>query len=171
MIRPILQLGDRTLRKKSLPIKDFNSESLRQLIKDLSDTLHDARKRFAYGLGIAPPQIGELERVVFIDTPVFKSALLNPEITWVSDATFEVWDSCFSFNLAFFVLVSRNCSIKVDYFDLKGNRQSLNAEADLSELLQHEMDHLNGILATDRMENKKAIMMRSEWEKVFRSIK
>ena len=169
MIRPILQLGDRTLRKKSLPIKDFNSESLRQLVKDLSDTLHDAKKRFAYGRGIAAPQIGELKRAVFIDTPAFKSALVNPEIMWVSDAAFEVWDSCFSFNLAFFVLVNRNRSLKVDYLDLRGNKQSLKAEADLSELLQHEMDHLDGILATDRMKNKKAIMMRSEWEKAFRS--
>ncbi len=171
MIRPILQLGDRTLRKKSLPIEDFNSESLRQLVGDLSDTLHDAKKRLAYGRGIAAPQIGELKRAVFIDTPAFKSALVNPEITWVSDATFEVWDSCFSFNFAFFVLVNRNRSVKVDYLDLRGNRQSLKAEADLSELLQHEIDHLDGVLATDRMKNKKAIMTRPEWEKAFRSQK
>jgi len=172
MIRPILQLGDRTLRKKSLPIKDFNSKSLRQLVKDLSDTLQDAKKRFAYGRGIAAPQIGELKRVVFIDTPAFKSALVNPKITWVSDTTtFDVWDSCFSFDLAFFVLVNRHRSAKVDYFDLNGNRQSLKAEADLSELLQHETDHLDGILATDRIKNKKSLMMRSEWEKAFRSQK
>ena len=168
MIRPILQLGDRTLRKKSLPIKDFNSESLRKLVDDLSDTLHDARKRFAYGRGIAAPQIGELKRAVLIDMPAFKSALLNPEITWVSDASFEVWDSCFSFNLDFFVLVNRHCGVKVDYFDLSGNKHSLKAEADLSELLQHEIDHLDGILATDRMKNKKSIMMRSEWEKALK---
>ena len=168
MIRPILQLGDRALREKSVPIEDFNSESLRQLVKDLSDTLQDAKKRLGYGRGIAAPQIGELKRAVFVDTPAFKSALVNPEITWVSDATFDVWDSCFSFNLAFFVLVSRNCSVKVDYLNLSGNRQSLKAEAELSELLQHEIDHLDGILATDRIKNKKAIMMRSEWEKAFK---
>jgi len=171
MIRPILQLGDRTLRKKSSLFEDFNSESLRQLVEDLSDTLHDARKRFAYGRGIAAPQIGELKRAVFIDTPAFKSALVNPEITWVSDATFEVWDSCFSFNLAFFVLVNRNRSVKVDYLDLRGNRQSLKVEADLSELLQHEIDHLDGVLPTDRMKSGEAMIMRSEWEKTFKSQK
>jgi peptide deformylase len=171
MIRPILQLGDRDLRKKSLPIKDFNSESLQQLVNDLSDTLHHAKKRFAYGRGIAAPQIGVLKRALFIDTPTFKSALINPKITWFSDATFEVWDSCFSFNLAFFVLVNRYRSVKVDYLDLGENRKSLKAEADLSELLQHEIDHLDGVLATDRMKNKKAIMMRSEWEQIFKSQK
>jgi peptide deformylase len=101
--------------------------------------------------------------------PAFKSVLVNPEITWASDTAFDVWDSCFSFNLDFFVLINRRRSIKAAYFDLKGNRQELKAEADLSELLQHEIDHLDGVLATDRMKNKKSIMMRSEWEKAYRS--
>lgn len=168
MIKQILQLGNKTLRKKSAPVKGFNEEDLGRLIQDLSDTLQDAKKRFGYGRGIAAPQIGALKRVVYVDMPGFKSALINPEITWASAATFEVWDSCFCFNVEFFVLVDRHRNIKVDYLDQKGNKQKVEAEGQLSELLQHEIDHLNGVLATDRMKDKEGIMLRQEWEKVFR---
>jgi len=169
MIRPILQLGNANLRKKSLPVRDFKSEDLARLIEDLSDTLKDAKKRFGYGRGIAAPQIGELKRIVFIDVQGFKSPLINPEIALASDATFEVWDSCFSFNVEFFVLVDRHRSIKVEYIDEKGKKQVMCAEGDLSELLQHEVDHLYGVLATDRMKDRKRIMMRSELKKTFKS--
>jgi len=169
MIRPILQLGNASLRKKSSPVRDFESDDLARLIEDLSDTLEDAKKRFGYGRGIAAPQIAELKRVVFIDTPSFRSPLINPEVTRVSDATIEVWDSCFSFDVEFFVLVDRHCSIRIEYRDLKGNKQVLDAESALSELVQHEIDHLDGVLATDRMKDEIKIMMRSEWEKTFKS--
>ena len=167
MIKPILQLGNPVLRKESLPVQDFNRD-LKCLADDLADTLSDAKKKYGYGRGIAAPQVGELRRIVFIDTPDFRSALVNPTITGLSPATFEVWDSCFSFDVNFFVLVDRLWNTKIDYSDLKGNRQALEAKGDLSELLQHEIDHLHGILATDRMKNKKAVMMRSEWEKAFK---
>ena len=167
MIRPILQLGNPVLREPSLPVQEFNRD-LKCLIDDLAETLQDAVQRFGYGRGIAAPQIGELERVVLIDTPSFSSALVNPAIEALSPATFEVWDSCFSFDVSFFVLVDRLWNVKVEYSDLKGNRQTLEAKGDLSELLQHEIDHLDGVLATDRMKSNKAIMMRSEWEKTFK---
>ena len=169
MIRPILQLGNANLRKMSLPVRDFESDDLARLIEDLSDTLKDAKRRFGYGRGIAAPQVGELKRIIFIDTQVFKSPLINPKIALASDATFEVWDSCLSFNLEFFVLVDRHHSIKVEYSDVKGKKKVKKAEGDLSELLQHEIDHLNGILATDRIKDRKLIMTRSEWEKTFKS--
>lgn len=169
VIKPIMQLGAPVLRKRSLPVEDFGSTDLGRLIEDLSDTLQDAQKRFGYGRGIAAPQIGELKRVVFIGASDFESALVNPEIKWLSPATFEVWDSCFSFNVDFFVLVDRHCSIRVEYFDHIGKKHLLEAKGELSELLQHEMDHLDGVLATDKMKNRKAIMMRSEWEKAFKS--
>ena len=166
MIRPILQLGNETLRKKSSPVKDFNSKDLENLIEDLSDTLQDAKKRFGYGRGMAAPQMGVLKRVVFIDMRGFKSALVNPTITKASDKKFEVWDSCFSFSLAFFVLVERHYNVKVEYCDREGKKHVMDAEDELSELLQHEIDHLDGILAIDRMKDTKRVMMRSEWEKL-----
>lgn len=168
MIRPILQLGNLTLRAKALPVENSQRRALASLIDDLSDTLHDAQRRFGYGRGIAAPQINELKRVVFIDMPGFKSALMNPTIMKASDKKFEVWDSCLSFNLAFFVLVDRHCNVTVEYFDQEGRKHVIDAKDKLSELLQHEIDHLDGILAIDRMKNTKGIMMRSEWEEIFR---
>jgi peptide deformylase len=142
---------------------------LDSLIEDLADTLHNAQGRFGYGRGIAAPQINVLKKVIFIDMPGFKSALINPRIVQASSERFEVWDSCFSFNLAFFVLVDRHYSIRVEYSDREGNKHVVDAENNLSELLQHEMDHLNGILAIDRMKDRMMIM-RSEWEKIFKRI-
>jgi len=166
MIKPILQLGNETLRKKSSPVKSFHTKSLDDLAQDLSDTLKDAKKRFGYGRGIAAPQIGEFKRVVLVDMPGFKGLLINPKIVWRSDAEFEVWDSCFSFNVEFFVLVDRHRRIKVEYSDHGGKHCRLEARDGLSELLQHEIDHLDGFLATDRMKDNKGIMMRSEWERL-----
>jgi len=166
MIRPILQLGNETLRKKSSHVKDFHGKDLENLIEDLSDTLQDAKKRFGYGRGVAAPQIGVLKRVVFIDMPDLKSALINPIIMKASDKKFEVWDSCFSFNLAFFVLVDRHYGVRAGYLDQEGKKHVIDAQDKLSELLQHEIDHLDGILAIDRMKDTKRMMMRSEWEKI-----
>ncbi|MGD8505622.1 MAG: peptide deformylase [Candidatus Bathyarchaeota archaeon] len=168
MIRQVLQLGNEMLKRKSKPVEGFQSKSLESLIGDLSDTLHDAQERFGYGRGIAAPQLGKLKRVIFIDTSGFKSPLINPRIVQFSDRRFEVWDSCFSFNLAFFVLVDRYYSIRVEYFDQEGKKHAIDAEDKLSELLQHEIDHLDGVLATDRMKGNQKIMMRSEWEKTFK---
>jgi len=80
----------------------------------------------------------------------------------------EVWNSCFSFNVAFFVLVDRHCGIKVGYFDENGRKHLIKAENKLSELLKHEIDHLDGVLIIDRMKDPRKIMMRSEWEKTFK---
>lgn len=168
MIRPILQLGNKTLRRKSLPVEDFRDRELDSLIGDLSDTLREAQRRFGYGRGIAAPQLGKLKRVVFIDMPRFRSTLINPTIMKASPRKFEVWDSCFSFSFAFFVLVNRHYSIRVEYFDQESRKHAIDAEDKLSELLQHEIDHLDGILTIDRMKDTKAIMMRSEWEKTVK---
>lgn len=167
MIRSILQLGNPTLRKKSSFVKNFRDKDVKNIIKDLSDTLHDAQIKFHYGRGIAAPQIGELKRIIYIDMPGFKSALINPRIVEASERKFEVWDSCFSFNVAFFVLVDRHYNIKVEYLDQEGKKQEIKVGDKLSELLQHEIDHLDGILAVDRMKDKKKIIMRPEWEKTY----
>jgi peptide deformylase len=169
MIRPILQLGNETLRKKSSPVKDFHDENVKRIVEDLCDTLDEARRKFGYGRGIAAPQIGELKRIIFIDATDLKSAIINPRIVWTSEEKFEVWDSCFSFSVAFFVLIDRYYGIKVEYFDENGRKHMIKAEDKLSELLQHEIDHLEGVLAVDRMKDIKKIVMRSEWEKRFKN--
>src|SRR5690349_19445546 len=95
----ILQLGNPLLLEKSRRIDDGNTSKSQALVRDLSDTLATFREATGYGRGIAAPQIGILERAVFIKMQPtgFCSALLNPEIVWSSNEKMELWDDCFSF--------------------------------------------------------------------------
>ena len=162
-VREILQLGNPTLRVKCTPATSFSMEKLSVMVNDLRDTLYDFRSRHGFGRGIAAPQIGVTQRVIFIhiDEPL---ALVNPVITKRSRKLMTLWDDCFSFpNLL--VKVRRNLSIEVRYQDIEGRKQVMKAEDGLSELLQHEIDHINGVLAIDRAIDSKHIVCRSEYEK------
>lgn len=166
--RQILQLGNPVLWEKSVKVEDAQSTDIRSVIRDLSDTLAAFREATSYGRGIAAPQIGVLKRVIFIRMqPVgFCGPLINPEIGWTSDGRMELWDDCFSFP-DLMVRVSRAAQIRVDYQDDRGMRQMVEAEGDLSELLQHEIDHLDGILAVDRAISPQAFATRAEWQRRF----
>jgi peptide deformylase len=165
----ILQLGNPLLLEKSSRIEDFNASQTQSLIRDLSDTLASFREATGYGRGIAAPQIGVLKRAIFIrmQPTGFCSALLNPEIVWSGNQKMELWDDCFSFP-DLMVRVERAVCVKVAYTDERGARQTLDAEGDLSELLQHEIDHLDGILAVERAVSAKAFATRTEWERLFK---
>ncbi|MBI4536205.1 MAG: peptide deformylase [Ignavibacteriae bacterium] len=162
-VRDILQLGNPTLRVNCDPVRTFDTEELQSLLVDMRETLNDFRARNGFGRGIAAPQIGVTQRVVFIqvEEPI---ALVNPTITKRSRKQIVLWDDCFSFpNLL--VKVRRHLKIEVRYHDEHGKRHSLKAEGAMSELLQHEIDHINGILAIDRAIDSKHIVFRSEFEK------
>lgn len=94
--------------------------------------------------------------------------MINPQIQETSTETFCVWDSCFCFKLDFFVEVERFRKIRVKYQDINGVQQVINAENELVELFQHEIDHLHGIFAVDRITSGRNIIMREEWNKRFR---
>ena len=163
-VKEILLLGNPVLRQKSEDVTTFNGE-LDNLIKDLKDTLIDFQERKKIGRAIAAPQIGALKKVIYIHMPGRSMPLINPRIVEKSEKTIDVWDSCFSFDVAFFVLTKRHRTIKVRYQNEKGNIIEEIFTDDLSELLQHEIDHLHGILATDYLTDKNHIIMRAEWEK------
>ena len=162
-LREILQLGNPTLRVKCTEVKSFGTDKLDSLVNDLCDTLYDFKNRNGFGRGIAAPQIGVTERVIFIhvDSPL---VLVNPQIIKRSRTRMTLWDDCFSFP-SLLVRVRRNLSIEMRYQDVGGKKHLLNAEGGLSELLQHEIDHLNGVLAIDRAIDSKHIVFRSEHEK------
>jgi peptide deformylase len=166
----ILQLGNPLLVETAAQIDDILSADTQSLISDLSDTLAGFRKTTGYGRGIAAPQIGILKRAVFIrmQPTGFCSALINPEIVWASDETMQLWDDCFSFP-ELMVRVQRAVQVKVIYTDARGLNQTIEAEGDLSELLQHEIDHLDGILAVQRAIDPTAFSTRAEWERRFRA--
>ena len=169
-IRPILQLGDPLLREKSMPVEDPTSREIHDLVRDMADTLAHWRLTTGYGRGIAAPQLGVLQRVIFLKLPgVEPWPLINPEIISYSQERIVVWDACLSF-LSIFMQVERCCRIAVRYQNLYGETLEFEAgdDRDLSELLQHEIDHLDGILAIDRVIDVKTIITREEFEKRYR---
>ena len=168
MIKEILLIGNPELRKKSVEVIDFGKE-LEGLIIDLKDTIIDFQKRKGMGRGIAAPQIGVLKKVLYLHLPNRSFALVNPEIIGKSEETMQVWDSCFSLDVAFFVKTERFRSIKIRYQNEQGKVIEEIFNDDLSELLQHEIDHLHGVLATDHLKSNKDIILRAEWEKRYKN--
>src|SRR5580693_7973811 len=169
-IQPVLQLGDPLLRELSLVVADPASPRIRDLVRDLGDTLAHWRSTTGYGRGIAAPQIGVMQRVIFLKLPgVEPWPLINPEIIERSSEKIIVWDGCLSF-LSIFMQVERHRQSTIRYQNLNGNTLEFAAGDDrnLSELLQHEIDHLDGILAIDRVVDTKTICTREEFEKHYR---
>lgn len=164
MIQPIRLLGDPLLRTHCEPVREVQSDGVRVLIEDLRDTLADFRASRGFGRGIAAPQIGSAKRIIYLDFEI-RGALINPRIIRHSRRTFRLWDDCFSFP-DIMVMVTRWQTITVSYQDEQGRRKTCKAEGSLAELLQHEIDHLNGILAIDRAVDSRHIILRSEYEKL-----
>ena len=170
-VRTILQLGDPGLREVASRVADPAAREIRLLVADLADTLAHWRASTGYGRGIAAPQIGVARRVIFLQLPEAEPwPLVNPEITWRSAEKIVVWDACLSF-LSIFMQVERHREIVVRYQDLQGEWKEVRAgeERDLSELLQHEIDHLDGILAIDRITDMRTMCTREEFEKRYRA--
>ena len=164
MVREILLLGNPVLRQKCERVKNFSDPTLGRIVRDLRDTLAGFRTTHGFGRGIAAPQIGVTKAIIFIniDEPI---ALINPEITGRSRQMMTLWDDCFSFP-ELMVRVRRHATVRVQFRDNRGKKQTLVAGGGLSELLQHEVDHTNGILAVDRAIDSHHIILRSEWLKL-----
>ena len=163
-VRRIRQLGDPILRVRCTPVEDPKSPAVRLLSDDLRDTLRIAKKKYEMGRAMAAPQIGAPVRVVLVETGKFRATMINPEITDVGSEDFQVWDDCFSFpNLL--VRVTRAYRASLRYTDLKGKQVTMELEGAMAELLQHELDHLDGILAIDQPIGLDPFAYRAEWEK------
>lgn len=170
-IRKVLQLGDPGLREIARTVDDPAATEVRAVLKDLADTLTYWRKNTGYGRAIAAPQIGASVRVIFLQLPGAEPwPLVNPEIIERSAEKIVVWDACLSF-LCIFMQVERHREILVRYQDLQGEWHEVRAGGarDLSELLQHEIDHLDGILAVDRITDIRTMCTREEFEKRYRA--
>jgi len=169
-VRPVLLLGNPLLRAACVRVKKYGTPDLLALVADLTDTLLDFRLRHGFGRGIAAPQIGDTRRVIVIDTGGDNGgprAIVNPEIVRNSRQMMTLWDDCFSFpDLA--VKLKRHLSVEVRYRDPEGKEHLLKARGALAELLQHEIDHVNGVLALDRAVDSKHIVYKTELEKVKR---
>jgi peptide deformylase len=160
--RRILQLGDPLLRAVSTPVE--SPEDAAGIFLDLRDTLHAFQKASGFGRGISAVQIGETKRLVYIEFDGRAYSMRNPVYTWQSEDKFTLWDDCFSFP-DLLVWLQRSQVVRVRYEDERGASHVLEANGALSELLQHEMDHLDGILAVDRALGRDALCTRTEYKR------
>lgn len=154
----LLLLGDPRLYQSCDPVLPEELSLVPAWVADLDNVMREVRAKYGFGRAIAAPQVGIMKRLIYmkIDKPV---VFINPELTAVSQDMFELWDDCMSFpNLL--VRVKRHCSLTINYLDENWQPQSTGLEGGLSELLQHEYDHLNGILCTMRAVDDKAFKWR-----------
>ena len=155
-IRPILTAPDPRLQAISTDVETVDAD-IRKLVDDMAESMYAAE-----GIGLAAVQIGVAKRVIVIDLDQKEGkknprAYINPKILWASEemAVFEegclsvpeIWDD-----------VERPARIKAEYLDRDGNKQVLEADGLLATCLQHEMDHLNGVLFIDHLSRLKRSM-------------
>lgn len=160
-VRTILQVGNDLLYEKSRPVAP---KEMGPLLLDLKDTLEDFMKRKSLGRGISAPQIGILKQAIYIIEDGEHISLINPKIIARSPEKMMVWDSCFCYDVDIFVLIERNRDVTVQYLDANGELKTGDFTGPLSELLQHEVDHLNGVLSFQYLKDPMRIMKRAEWE-------
>lgn len=160
-VRRILQLGDPILREISTPASAAESAAV---FVDLRDTLHEFQRAHGFGRGISAVQLGELKRLIYIEIGGTVYALRNPVYEFLSEEKFALWDDCFSYP-DLLVWLERHESVRLRYEDEGGAPRTLDAAGAFSELLQHEMDHLDGVLAVDRACGPNALCTREEFRR------
>lgn len=159
-VRPIRTAGDPVLERVCEPADPADPTLLSEL-RDLAATLADFRAQVGFGRAIAAPQIGVAKRMLVVNLGDGPQAVLNPQITWHSDETQWVWDDCLSVPDTL-VRVERAASITVAFTDHRGQPQVWeHLPADQAELLQHEIDHLDGVLMTARAASEDDVMPMS----------
>jgi peptide deformylase len=162
-VHRILQLGDPILRQPSRPVGSI--PGARGVLIDLRDTLHDFRRTHGFGRAISAIQIGVAVRVIYLEYEGAEFRMLNPEYEWLSEEKFQLWDDCFSFP-DLLVWLERSQSLRLRYLDEHNQTQTLDASGPLAELIQHEMDHLEGILAVDRAIGPNGLATRQQWTRM-----
>jgi peptide deformylase len=161
-VREVRLLGDPVLREKAAPVNAV-TEAVRSLIADMFETMYAED-----GVGLAAPQVGVSERILVIDTreegtsPI---ALVNPVILEASEETEKAEEGCLSLPGLNDVVV-RSARVIVNGLDPDGRPQQIEAEGLLSRALQHEIDHIDGILFIDRVSPLKRQMLLKKWKKV-----
>jgi peptide deformylase len=157
-------LGDPLLRREAAEVEDFTDAETLADFTALKEALEDFRAEMGFGRGIAAPQIGISRMIVALNLGKGTFVLVNPRITRYGVETFTMWDDCMSFP-ELLVRVERNASVDVEYRDEGGERREWrNLGRAESELLQHEIDHLHGVLAVDRALDRESVIYRSVFE-------
>lgn len=147
-LEDLLLLGDPRLYQVSEAILPEEQDLVWLWVEDLQQVMDKIRKKYHFGRGIAAPQIGNFKRLIYLDLDR-PYIIINPVLKDLSEEVFEVWDDCMCFpNLL--VRVQRHRALTLEYLDEHWNPQSWRVSDAVSELIQHEYDHLEGILCTMR---------------------
>ena len=165
-IRPILIIPEPQLRQISAPVLKIDRD-VEKLVADMLETMYDAP-----GIGLAAVQVGVKQRVITIDVaredaPKNPIALINPEIIAVSEETSVYNEGCLSIP-EYYEEVERPARVTVRYQDLKGVTQETEADGLLATCIQHEIDHLNGILFIDHLSRLKRDRVIKKFTKAAR---
>lgn len=167
MAASVVLLGDPRLRVVSAAVPDVAESQFVSERRTLEATLEKFRQDNGFGRAISAPQIGVNKRLIALDLGKEGGGafcMVNPLITHRSDETFTMWDDCMSFPWLL-VKVRRHKSISVEYQDEEGNTKKWeNINQAVSELLQHEIDHLDGVLAVDRAETNRDLISRAVYD-------
>jgi peptide deformylase len=159
-VKEILLLGHPSLFEKSEPVTEEELEDAIAVSKDLAETMSAFREKHGWGRAISAPQIGIGKRIIYlnVDQPWL---IINPKVVDASDEMMEIWDDCMSFP-DLLVKVRRHVSFTMTWRDENWEDHTRKIEGLLSELLQHEIDHLDGVLAVSRAIDGDSFALQSE---------
>ena len=180
MSLPICTYGNPVLRKKAREVKDINDD-IRAFAREMLETMHKER-----GLGLAAEQVGRFERIFVIEIPTESDmgddgqrenpdiemplVFINPKITGHTDDVQVGQEGCLSFP-DIFANVQRWYEVDAEYTDLAGQPQTLHAKGLLARAVQHELDHLDGILLVDRMSHVKKVALSGKLKRLVKQTK
>jgi peptide deformylase len=159
-VRKILLLGDEALYRFARPVNEDELPRARQVVTDLQDTMMNFREKYRFGRAIAAPQIGEPLRIIYMNLAGQPFAFINPRLEF-GEGQFELWDDCMSFP-GLEVRLKRYRQCQLFYKDLDWQDGCLIMGDDLAELIQHEYDHLDGILAVQRAIDDRAFRINKD---------
>jgi peptide deformylase len=161
-VRVLRFMGDPVLREKAAPVEEVTDE-IRTLIADMFDTMYAEE-----GVGLAAPQVGVGSRVIVVDPrdeDIEPFALVNPGIVELGTELVRDEEGCLSIP-GLKEIVERPATVKVEALDREGRPVTIEAGGLVARILQHEVDHLDGILFVDRVSALKRRMLLKRWQKV-----
>jgi peptide deformylase len=172
IIKNVIQVGNPIIRRKSKDVLDINSIKVKSIIKNLTDSM-----RYQNLIGMAAPQIGYNLRIFVTEIKTTKHrkgvesdklrVFINPKLSNKSKNKVSGYEGCGSVaNSKIFAKVVRSASVTVTALDVTGKKFKLNTKGLLARVIQHEYDHLNGIIFLDKVTDKKSIMSSEEYYKI-----
>jgi peptide deformylase len=176
-ILKVARLGHPVLRMKAqpVPVETIRSEAFQRLIEDMVETMHEYD-----GAGLAGNQVHELAQVAVIEVganprypeaPVIPlTVVINPVVTPLTDEMEDGWEGCLSVP-DMRGMVPRYTAVRLEYHDREGTRQVVDAKEFFARVIQHESDHLNGVVYLDRMRDLRTLSHIAEWNKHWLGIR